>query len=374
MKQINIMFLTCSLNIGGTENHIFHLLSNLNKEKFNPVICCLYYLGSIGKMLIDNRRDIRIYHNVIRNKWDILGFRKLMRIFKNEDIHILYMVNSPVTLFYGITCAQFSGVNACLTRMTTINPVYHPKRRKIVNTLSSTFLNRVIAQADSHKRYLIESESFSAEKIVVIYNGVDMALFNKHFNKVSIKKSLGIPLDSFVVGMVGRLAPEKNHPLFLYAAKKVVSCYPRSCFLIIGDGIERKSLESLTDELGIQSNVCFLGSRENIPEIISIFDVAVLTSNRVEVFSNAILEYMAAGKPVVATNVGSIADQVVDRVTGFLIPPDDHEALANRILKLLYDPDLARRMGEAGRKLVEEKFTIQKMVEKYETLFRELIR
>ena len=91
MKKINIVFLLLSLKVGGTEKHLLNLISNLNKNKFNPVICCLFKLGEIGKMLLNNKEKITVYHNMMKSKWDISGFWKIMRILRNEKIHILYI-------------------------------------------------------------------------------------------------------------------------------------------------------------------------------------------------------------------------------------------------------------------------------------------
>ncbi|MEK0337809.1 MAG: glycosyltransferase, partial [Nitrosopumilus sp.] len=184
-----------------------------------------------------------------------------------------------------------------------------------------------------------------------------------------------IPKDALAIGIVARLSIEKGHLVFLKAAKKIINDFYHAHFLIVGDGKERKKLEEITQELEIQSNVHFLGIRSDIPQIISLFDVAVLTSNPVvETFSNAILEYMAASKPVVATNVGSTSELVIDGETGFLIPFNDSDTLANAILRLLKDGGLAKKMGEVGREKIKERFTVQKMIAKYESLFADLVK
>lgn len=375
MKRINILFLLLSLNVGGTEKHIYDLVLNLKKEKFNPLVCCLYDLGSIGVRLVNNTEGVKVYHNLIRNKWDMAGIWKLIGILKNENIHILYTINSPLTQFWGTILVKFTGVAALVTRVAATKPIFHGKRRKIVNKLMLRFVDKVIAQANSHKEYLISHEGFQPWKVEVIYNGVELKNFTSPINMLSIRRALGIPADALVIGIVARLRPEKGHLIFLQAARKIINVLPQSHFLIVGDGKERKKLEEITQELEIQSNVHFLGIRSDIPQIISLFDVAVLTSNPVvETFSNAILEYMAASKPVVATNVGSTSELVIDGETGFLIPFNDSDTLANAILRLLKDGGLAKKMGEVGREKIKERFTVQKMIAKYESLFADLVK
>ena len=373
MKKNNILFLLLSLEVGGTEKHLLNLISNLNKKKFNPVICCLYNLGEIGELFLNNKEGISVYHNVMKSKWDISGLGKIRRILRNEKIDILYMMNSPITLFYGIICAKMVGVNACITRMTTTNPTHNPKTRKIANLLLSPFLSKVIAQAYSHEKYLIENEGFNPEKIYVIYNGVDLGLIDKARDNEIIRESLGIPLNCSVIGIVGRLAPEKCHNVFLHAARKIIKIHPSSLLLIVGDGKERQTLEELTSKLAIQSNVLFLGSRKDVIEVVSTFDMAVLTSNR-EAFSNVILEYMASSKPVVTTNVSGVAEQVMDKETGYIVPCENPDALADAILHLLNNKSISIKMGKTGRIKVEKEFTLQKMVGKYESLFTDLMK
>lgn len=373
MKKINILFLVLSLDVGGSERHISNLVSNLNREKFNPVVCCLYDLGLIGTMLVNNNEGIKVYYDLIKNKWDISGFWKLINILKNGDIHILYTINTALTQFLGTISAKFSGVNANITRVGRTKPTFHAKRRTIVNSIILPFVDKVIAQAYSQKEYLIRHEGMQPEKIEVIYNGVNLEQFKKPVDELAVKQTVGIPIGVAVIGIVARLVPEKGHIAFLKAAKKIINVFPQTYFLIAGDGKERKKLEEMTQELAIQSNVHFLGTIKDIPQIISLFDVAVMSSN-FETFSNAILEYMAASKPVVSTNAGSTAELVIDGKTGYLIPCGDYDALADAILRLLKDKSLAKKMGEAGREKINEKFTIQKMMTKYESLFADLVK
>lgn len=369
--RVNILFLMLSLNMGGTEKHVFDLISNLNREKFNPSVCCLYDLGPIGTKL--SNLGFQVYHNLMRSKWDVSILWKLPRIFSSEKIHILYTVNSPLPQFLGSVLSKIFGVGINITRAATTGPVYHRKRRKIINKMILPLVDKVIAQADSHKEFLVNTEGFRHEKIKVIYNGIDLKRFDEAVDVNAYKKTLRVPPGAPLVGIVARLSPEKELHIFLRAAKKIISVVPHVHFLIVGDGEERKKLEIIAHELKIPSNVHFLGTRVDIPQIVSLFDIGVLTSNR-EAFPNVILEYMAASKPVVATDVGSASEIVIDGKSGYVVPYGDSEAVADAILRLLRDRSLAREMGDAGRKAVEKKFTIQTMMVKYESLFLDSVK
>jgi glycosyltransferase involved in cell wall biosynthesis len=373
MKRVNILILTCSLNIGGAEKHIYDLACNLSRTKIKPVIVCLYELGAIGEML-SGKQGMKVYSNVMRSKVDIFMIRKLASIIKNEDIDIMYILHSPLALFWGTLCAKLAGVGAILTRFTSTYQTLRVKRRKIVNYLMLRYVDTIIAQASSHKEYLSSHENINSERIVVINNGVDMEQFSNPVDDVKIRKRIGLPLHAPVIGIVANLRPEKGHSVFLKAARKILDLFPDAHFLIVGDGSEREHLEKISKNLLIREKVHFLGVIRNVAEIIPVFDIAVISSSStVETFSNAILEYMASSKPVIATNVGSLAEQVVDGETGCLIAYDDPTALAEAILKLLADMNTAKRMGEAGRRMVKENFTVQKMIAKYESVFADLL-
>jgi len=373
MEKINILFLTCSLEVGGTETHIYQLISNLNKNKFRSVVCCLYDPGSYGNTLIKNR--VRVYHNLIKKKTDLLCCWKFAKICREENIQIIYIVNFPITILWGIICGILSGNKLFLTRITTTRSsnTSDVLRWRILNRLLLPFVKKIVVQAELHRDYVVRKEGMRAEKVEVIYNGVDLKQFKYGADKKSFKEILNIPDKAPVVGIVARLSCEKGHEVFLKAAKKINEQIPSAHFIIVGDGEESEMLKQMASDFMIQSKTHFVGAVTNIPEIVPLFDVAVLCSIAKETFSNAILEYMALSKPVVATDLGSISEQVIDGETGFLVSPGDYNALAGRIMKLLNDPVLADKMGKAGRELVDKKFAVKEMVNKYESLFEGLV-
>ena len=159
------------------------------------------------------------------------------------------------------------------------------------------------------------------------------------------------------------------------AAALVVREFPRAHFLIVGEGPQKPMLEEKAKSLGVQANVHFLGARSDITGVVAHFDIAVLSSHPVvETLSNAVLEYMAAGKPVVTTRVGSLPEQVEEGHTGFLVEPGDSKTMAERLLTLLKDPERASKMGQAGKHKAESEFTIEKMLSMWGDLFVKLAK
>ena len=187
----------------------------------------------------------------------------------------------------------------------------------------------------------------------------------------TVRRDLEIPEDVQVVGTLGRYEPQKGLVYFLRAAARVHAKRPLTHFLVVGDGPLREELEALATELGIRQVVHFAGWRSDVPELLAAMDVFCLASLW-ETFGIAIAEAMLASLPIVASNVDGIPEVVADGETGFLVPPKDAMALAEKLLLLLEDQDLARDMGEAGRLRAQTRFSVPTMVHEYEQFFRRL--
>jgi glycosyltransferase involved in cell wall biosynthesis len=164
----------------------------------------------------------------------------------------------------------------------------------------------------------------------------------------------------------------KDYPMFLRAAQQVAAAEPDVAFLLAGEGELMESIRALATELGIQDSTYFLGRCERVAELLSISEICVLSS-KAEGFSNSILEYMAAARPVVVTNVGGASELVTQDKTGYLVPSGEHELMAARIIELLRDPARARMMGANGQGLVKEKFSCEAQLTRTEDLYRKLL-
>jgi glycosyltransferase involved in cell wall biosynthesis len=188
-----------------------------------------------------------------------------------------------------------------------------------------------------------------------------------------VRQIFDVPIDVPLVGSVGRLHPQKDFATLLAAIAQVRKRIPTVRLLLVGDGELRDELESQSRSLGLSEIVTFAGSRTDVPEILAAVDVFTLSSLW-EGMSNAALEAMAAGLPVVATAVGGTPEVVVDEVTGLLVPPHDPTSLAGALTTLLREPALRRRMGQAGRERVQEQFSVERMVCRTEALYTEMLR
>jgi glycosyltransferase involved in cell wall biosynthesis len=233
---------------------------------------------------------------------------------------------------------------------------------------------RIVANSERAVEVLTGGLGVKQEKCCAIHNGLDLEEFDR-----SIGKDIGFSgLPSSVdperpaICAVANLRPVKRLDVLIRAFVRVTAKSLGCSLWLVGDGPSRKMLEGLARDLGVSSQVHFLGHRNEIPAILNLATLGVLCSDR-EGLSNAIVEYMAAGLPVVATDVGGNEELVVEGETGLLVPAGDSTALAEAILWLLYHPEAARQFGEAGRRRVEEQFTAWRMAKETERLYEELV-
>jgi len=371
MEKVTIAFVEPNLEIGGSERTLFNLIRGLDKAKFRPVLCCLYGLGPLGEQL--QAEGYHIYHDLIDTKYDPRSFLKLAAILMRERPCILYMTNALLNVVVGRLAAFVARVPLCVTIIHTYGIPHHKEtKQRLTNKILLPHFDMVLAVAETHKTHLISSEHIPAHKIAVIYNGVDLRRFSHPVDMRAVRRSLQIPDGAGVVGIVANLWPWKAHDVFLRAAAALLREIPDTYFVIAGDGPERKKLEKMAQSLDVTDHVRFLGTVDDVPALLKSVDLSVLTSVS-EAFPLALLESMAAARPVVATNVGSVPEIVADGLTGFLVPPGAPDQLAQAMLRVLRDSELARKLGEEGRKRVEQRFTVERMISRTESLLLELV-
>jgi len=260
----------------------------------------------------------------------------------------------------------------------------------LVMTLHGGFLDLPPGRRNLHRRLLARAAvvtAVSEHLCRVVHNdtlgdvhahwippGIDLAAFDAAADAAPPldRAELGVPEDGPLVICVMRLEAPKNPLLLVQAARRVCRDEPQCRFVIVGDGAERGAAEAMAAETGLAANVFFVGERGGIPRLLRAADVGVLASLR-EGLPLALLEYMAAGLPVVATNVGGVEEAVEDGAGGFLVAPYDDAALARRIVELLRHPAEAAEMGAAGRRAVEAQFNVDIMVRSYARLYRTLL-
>jgi glycosyltransferase involved in cell wall biosynthesis len=219
------------------------------------------------------------------------------------------------------------------------------------------------------------------KRVQLLYYGLDCSLFNPSNRATPVfKQKLGIPKDAPVVAMVARLQRWKGQHIFLEAAAKVICCCPNVHFLVIGDslfGLEpdyKTELKSLIEQLGLSRYVTFTGFCNDVPTLLKEVDIVVHPPIAPEPFGLAVAEALLMGKPVIASDQGGPAEIITDGDTGVLVLPGNAKALAEKILLLLNNEDLCQNMGEKGRAMVLQRFTMERMIEELEESYLEILQ
>lgn len=310
---LRTMFVLTSMPVGGMETLLVNLVRRIDRDRIEPELCCLKELGPLGATLA---REVPAYSNLIAHKFDVRVLWRLTSLLKRRRIDAVVTVGTGGDrMFWGRLAAWQAGVPVILS---AIHSTGFPNHVERMNRLLAPITDGFIAVAETHARYLAEHEGCPQTKVFVIPNGVDTERFRPHAADAKLRAELELSADSPVATIVAALRPEKNHELFLRAAAKVRHSRPNARFLVIGDGPQRTMLETLASELGLSDAVRFLGTRSDVPELLALTNVLVLSSH-MEANPVSILEAMACGKPVVATHVGSIGEVVKDGATGFLV-------------------------------------------------------
>jgi glycosyltransferase involved in cell wall biosynthesis len=300
---------------------------------------------------------------------------KIKNYLKRERINLVH-TNSILAHIYGAIAAKIAGVPCIWHMQDIVDPemVFGLARRALV------FLGRILPEKITVISIAV-GQMFtgkSSQKVQVVYNGTDTIKFSPEIDGSGIRKEFNIANDEFVVGIVGRLVIWKGQREFLKAASVIINRIPNTKFLIIGDTTfgskqYKEELYDLACELGIESKVIFSGGREDIPNIIRAMDVMVHASISPEPFGLVIIEGMASGVPVVASNRGGPVEIIEHRKDGFLVDPEETENVANIVIELLRDKALRKKISENARIKVVERFTIEEFTSKFQRIYCEVL-
>ncbi|MEI8349032.1 MAG: glycosyltransferase [Candidatus Omnitrophota bacterium] len=368
MEKINVLHVVQTLDVGGLERVVVDSFKYYDRNKFNFTVCCLSEEGILAGELKRLRME-----PVFLNKRNGLDFSiscRIMQLIKKNDINILHTHNQR-PLFYGAIAARTSDLLAYVhTRHGRNDP--DSFKNVLINKFFSSFADRVVCVSRDIYEIARKKEGLPLSKIEVIRNGIDISKFAsiKTKDKLLLAK-LGIKEGSFVIGTVGRLSRIKNHTLLIDAFKNLSAKYSRAILLVVGDGPEAPRLKKIVQEYGLTEKILFLGEQTDVSASLGLFDIFVLPSLS-EGISLVLIEAMAAGLPIVATNVGGNSEVISDGENGFLVSSGDTAALSNAIARLLEDEGLRRRLSDANRHKATQEFNIQVMCKKYEELYTAL--
>ena len=392
MENIKVLHIITRFDKGGSAQNTYLSLLGLRKKNYQLSLVSGLSLESEMKHeeIKAKEKDIQILEsegiefiqcpfllrriNVIK---DLKAFFDIWRIIKKYNPLIVHTHSSKAGLM-GRLAAKLAG--APIIVHTPHGHVFFgyfgPFKTKlfiIFEKLASRITDKIVALTNREKKDHILFKIAEEDKFSVIYSGIELNILKESSSeeKQNLKKELGIPENSLIVGTAGRLVPVKGPEFLVKASKYIISKYPDTYFMFTGDGPLEQDLKRKALEMGISDNIIFLGWRDDLAKIISIYDIFVLPSLN-EGMGRVLVEAMALGKSIVASNVGGIPDLVIHGKNGFLVPPKNPKELAKYIQVLLEDKDKREKMGLAGKEMAYN-FTSERMVEKIANLYKKLL-
>ena len=371
----NVLQLVGSFHQGGSERQAIQLTQLLrSSDRYTIHLACLSPEGSLRKQVDDmGITDVPAFP--LTSFYDLNAARQLFRFVKLLRARAVDIVQTHdfYTNVFGMAAAAVAGVNVRIAARRETTGV-RTKAQAKAEHLAYTLAHAIVGNAEAVRRALI-SEGVNSKKIVTIHNGLDLSRIavSPGLTRAEMLARLNLPDGYRFVTIVANLRmPVKDHGTFLRAAARVVKAVPDAAFVLAGEGELVESMQALAAELGLQERAFFVGRCERVNELLAVSDVCVLSSIA-EGFSNAILEYMGAARPVVATDVGGAREAIRDGVNGFVVPPKNPEAMAERIVEVLSDRDAAVAMGQASLRIIEEDFSLAAQLRRTEELYERLL-
>lgn len=373
-----IMFVTLSLDVGGAERHLATVTPRLVERGFDVKIYCLNRQGVyadevrakgvdvIGPVMAAKGRNTSRTRRAVLSGLASLKFLSILLRHRPRIVHFFlpeaYLFGAPPAILARIPIRVMSrrGINLHMKHWQSLRRIETTLHRSMTAVLGNS--RRVVAD-------LLE-EGCPRHKVGLIYNGTDISAFDAHVDRAAIRAAIGVSPDAVMLVMVANLIGYKGHFDLVAALAKAKARIDQPVMLVLAgrdDGIQ-ESLQAEAARLGIAGDLRFLGLRNDIPAILEAADIGLLTSHE-EGFSNAIIEAMAAGLPMIVTDVGGNAEAVLDGGNGLVVPAKAPDLLADALVRMIADAPLRERFGAQSRARVAANFTLAACVDRYEALY-----
>jgi glycosyltransferase involved in cell wall biosynthesis len=385
IEKRTVLHLIERLAVGGAEKLVARLVVQSARGKYKVIVCCLLdgplrreiEAGGVRVLALNKSRRSIVFLPLFF--WDIaIALIKLIALVRREKIHIIHAHLPDCAILAGIAgklsgarvVATYHGLGILPSRRNRLDP--RNGLRLLFYRLAARLSDRCIAVSEPVSEMLRNVVRADPRRIAVIANGADVAEYEKPVDQRAVLRQLGLSSTDVIVTCVGRLVHNKGHKFLIQSMGDVVRRHPQAILLVVGDGPARAELARLVCDLQLDAHVRILGERSDVRELLAISQVFVLPSFA-EGISIALLEAMAAGKPVVATAVPGIEDVVIDQETGLLVPARDAARLAGALCEVLSDPRWAQRMGALGKLRVRSHFSFAAMRRQTEQVYDQLV-
>lgn len=362
---MRILHINSSKSIGGGEIHTLNLVNGLLEGNQTVFLAC-----RTGSKLasMSQAQKISTLELDLKNSLDFISTIKLAKFCKKNNIDVIHAHLARDYWIAYITKLLYKRAKLVFTRH-----VSFPIKSTLLKKKMYKSTDKIIAVASAVEKSLLDSGVVIKEKISVIYNGIDVSKINNAV-KNKLRKELDLNNDAVIIGTIGSFCPNKDQLTFIKSIPDIINKIPNAVFVIIGSGDEnyKKELDELVKKLGLTGKVRFLGARSDIYDLIKDFNVFLLTSKQ-EGFPLVIIEAMAAGVPVISTNVGGISEVIKNNETGILIPPESPKELSKAVIELLSDKKLTKDIIDNAQIAVNKHFTVENMTSNTLNIYKQVM-
>ncbi|MCK4994897.1 MAG: glycosyltransferase [Candidatus Omnitrophica bacterium] len=370
-KKVKILHLITELEPGGAENLLLSLSENMFIRGFDV---CIGYLKGKGTLAEDFKKSgIKVIHFNMRSRFDIFCLLRLSAFITNEKFDIVHthLIDADIFGYFG---TKIAGVSCIVS--TKHNTDDFRKRKTIpmlLDSFVSNHLSKNIAVSNSVREFLIKYQSINPKNIEVVYNGIDILKFLPKKSKEQAKIDLKLNDKDYVVGTIARFDKQKGYKYLIKAIPLILQNHKNVHFVLVGEGSLKNRISEMVVSMGLKDKVTFLGVRNDIPEILNALDILVLPSLW-EGLGMVLLEAQAAGIVTVASDIDGIKEVIGDEKTGMLIPPADEKSLAQKVTTLIENESLRNLLIAQAKESVKEKFNIEVMTDKIESIYKKLLK
>lgn len=366
-KKIRLMQITHDLAIGGLQQVIVNICRNIDREKFDVTVLCLRDLGEFVPQVED--LGIKVLYLPQKEKGaDYFAFFKVAKILKELKIDVIHTHNTQ-PFFDGTLGAILSGVKV-VVHTDHVRSFPDKLRYMFAEWLMSHYAYKVVGVSDDTCNNLIKYEHISKNKIITIVNGIDESFYNIKIDREKKKQELDITKQGPIIGLGVRLSKQKGIIYLIQAMPLILNEFPDLTLVIAGQGDCRDELEEEAKMIGVHGSIVFTGPRLDIPELLKLFDLYVLPS-LYEGLPMVLLEAMAAGCPIVATDVGGNDMAITHGENGSLVESCNAEIFAEEVIKVLSDSELRNKYIENSYSVFRDKFSASLMTQRYSKLYHE---
>lgn len=368
MQRIKLLHTVLSLETGGLERLVTEMSLKMDRNRFDIEVCSFDKLGPFADLLTENGIRVTLLQRN-QERYDAFYPLRLMRFLYEKKPQLLHMHTGT---FYAGSVAAFLARTPATVYTDHGRSLIEKQVRLKSDRVAALIVDRIVAVSEELKDYLIRVVKLPRRKIITVINGVDTSEFQKREKPAGLLAEFSLSSKSKIIGTVGRLAEVKDHLSLIKAFKLVYQAIPDTHLLLAGDGPMKQELSRWAMENGLNSAVTFAGYREDIPELLNLFDIFVLSSVS-EGTSRALLEAMASGLPAVVTNVGGNASIVDHGENGLVVQPKNVNQLSEAIIDLLKDEEKHKRFSQNAVRKIRDNYSLDKMVEAYTKLYLELL-